>query len=379
MTLDHVMRIRQWRVACLQAESGSATRFHREHVVERQTPPIVVIGASAGGIQALVTLVAELPADIPAAILVVVHIGRARSTLPTVLARAGMLPASHAGDGERIEAGRISIAPPDQHLLVQGPFMSLTRGPKENHSRPAIDPLFRSAAVSYGPRAIGIILSGALSDGAVGLQMIKSHGGTAIVQDPADALVESMPASALRNVHADHILTAREIGVLLATDFDRLISRPEEGSMPFDESGARTTIDADKRALSEDRLDRHLTMYTCPDCGGTLWQVDAGDLAQFHCHIGHVWGADALLRNKSVELETALWSSVRLLEERAVLTRQVASQIREANGGEARARDIDEQAELDEQRASVIRSVLESPLNRTLALAEDEPSADAGA
>lgn len=338
--------------------------------MDRRTPPIVVIGASAGGVQALLALVAELPSDFPAAVLVVVHIGRGRSVLPTLLERSGVLPARHARNGELIERGRVYVAPPDLHLLVDGPLVRLSHGPRENHSRPAVDPLFRSAAVSCGSRTVGIILSGALSDGTVGLQMIKARGGIAIVQDPDEALVGGMPGSALRSVEADYILPARDIGRLLASDLGRLIEERERTAMSDDDYGARRTIEQTKQEQGADERDNQLTMYTCPDCGGTLWEVDAGQVPQFHCHVGHVWGTEALLGNKSVELESALWSGVRLFEERSVLMRQVASQIRETNGDDPRAEEVEEQARLDEDRAAVIRSVLESPLNRTLELVD---------
>ncbi len=190
---------------------------------------IVVVGGSAGGIEALVSLVAGLPVDVPCALFVVVHITpHATSRLPEILDRAGPLPVRHAEDGDAIVPGQIYVAPPDHHLLVHRNRVELTRGPRENRSRPAIDPLFRSAARAYGPQVIGVVLSGALYDGAAGLLAIKSRGGLAIVQDPADALIDSMPRSALRVVVADEVLPAAAIGPAIA----RLALNGGEAPMP---------------------------------------------------------------------------------------------------------------------------------------------------
>lgn len=174
---------------------------------------IIVVGGSAGAIEALITLVRALPADLPASVFVVIHTPpNAMSRLPEILGRAGQLPAGHGRAGEKTETGRISVAPPDQHLLVRPGRIELMRGPRENHSRPAIDPLFRSAARVYGPRVIGVLLSGALSDGAAGLLAVKARGGLVMIQDPAEAIVSSMPRNALELVEADHVLPAARIG-----------------------------------------------------------------------------------------------------------------------------------------------------------------------
>ena len=176
---------------------------------------IVVIGASMGGVPALRTLVSSLPEDFPAPLLVVLHIGNFPSILPELLAARCPLTAAHAVDGEKLEPGRIYIAPPDQHMVVDGRTVRLNRGPKEHHSRPAIDPLFVSAALSHGPGVIGVILTGMLDDGTSGLQAIKRCGGVAIVQDPKEAEAPSMPLSALRHVRVDHCAPVADIAALL--------------------------------------------------------------------------------------------------------------------------------------------------------------------
>ena len=293
---------------------------------------IVVIGASAGGIQALTTLVAGLPQDFPASLLVVVHVPPYTiSRLPEILNRAGPLPAAHAQQGEMIAPGRIYVAPPDRHLLVRTGWIELSRGPRENHARPAIDPLFRTAARVYGPRAIGIVLSGALYDGSMGLLAIKTRGGMAIVQDPREAIVDSMPRRAIERVAAEHILPVTDIAAAL-TDLVR---------QPVIAQGANNlvhTIDAEQRleaVIAEDFTEQasdgrleETTIFTCPDCGGVLWQGEEGPVLRFRCHVGHAFAPEVLLSQKSEELETALWSSLRLLKEKATLTLQLANRTR---------------------------------------------------
>ncbi|MDP9364956.1 MAG: chemotaxis protein CheB, partial [Chloroflexota bacterium] len=178
---------------------------------------IVVVGASAGGVEALVNLVRGIPANLPVAVFVVLHVpANATSLLPQILTRAGLLPAAHATDGAPIVHGQIVVAPPDHHLLIERDGIRLSRGPRENRSRPAVDPLFRSAARAFGPRAVGVVLSGSLDDGTSGLAAIKARGGVGIVQDPAEAVFPSMPLSAIEHVAVDHRLPASQIGPLLA-------------------------------------------------------------------------------------------------------------------------------------------------------------------
>ena len=335
---------------------------------------IVVIGASAGGIQALTTLVAYLPPDFPASLMVVVHIPPyAVSRLPEILSRSGPLPATHAQHGEVIEPGRIYIAPPDRHLLVRSGWIELSRGPRENHSRPAIDPMFRTAARAYGRRTIGIVLSGALYDGSMGLLAIKTRGGMAIVQDPREAIVDSMPRRAIERAAADHILPVTEIASAL-TD---LVQQPviaQGGNSMVD------TIDAEERleeVIAEDFAEQannerpeETTLFTCPDCGGVLWQGGDGPVLRFRCHVGHAFAPEVLLSQKSEELETALWSSLRLLKEKATLTLQLANRTRTSGNGKTAtqaAERIADQARLDERHAQVIQELLEampSPLDQ---------------
>jgi two-component system chemotaxis response regulator CheB len=317
----------------------------------------IVIGGSAGAIEALIALVHGLPFDLPATVLVVIHVpAGSQSLLPAILARSTQLPVTHAQHGEPVEQGRIYLAPPDRHMRIRHGQLELDRGPRENHSRPAIDPLFRSAARAYGPRAIGVILSGALYDGASGLLAVKTHGGLAIVQDPYEAITPSMPRSALDMVQADYVLPAKDIGPQL----ERLVLesiRAEEGNAMDEVERITRVIEQNFAEQVLNRRAGDTTVYTCPDCGGVLWQTDSG--GGFRCHVGHAYAAESLLVQKSEELETALWASVRLLRERAALTKQTAIRTL-ALGNEELATRIEEQARFDEQHAQVIRELLES-------------------
>src|SRR5918997_2437608 len=339
---------------------------------------IVVIGASAGGIQALTTLVAGLPGDFPASILVVVHIPPyAVSRLPEILSRSGPLLATHAQQGEAIAPGRIYIAPPDRHLLVRTGWIELSRGPRENHARPAIDPMFRTAARAYGRRTLGIVLSGALYDGSMGLLAIETRGGMAIVQDPKEAIVDSMPRRAIERVTAEHILPVAEIAAALS-DLVRQPVIAQGGTSMENATDAEERLEA---VIAEDFVEQagngraeETTLFTCPDCGGVLWQGGEGPVLRFRCHVGHAFAPEVLLSQKSEELETALWSSLRLLKEKATLTLQLANRTRTSgNGNAAQAERIADQAKLDERHAQVIQELLEampSPMDQAAVVAQ---------
>jgi len=232
---------------------------------------IIVIGASAGGVEALKALIAGLPANLPAALFVVLHIpAQSPSLLPEILSRAGRLAATHAADGAPIRRGQIYVAPPDQHLLVERGRLRVVRGPRENRYRPAVDPLFRTAALAYGPRVVGVILTGALDDGTAGLLAIKQRGGVAVVQDPAEALYSGMPRSALEHVAVDYCMPLAEIAPLLA----RLIGEPtqEEGMYPMPEELEQEVrlAEIDIAALTDDEHPGTPSAFSCPECGGVL-------------------------------------------------------------------------------------------------------------
>jgi two-component system chemotaxis response regulator CheB len=320
---------------------------------------IVVVGGSAGSIEVLAEFVAGLPPDFPGSIFVVVHFpGSVTSTLPRILSRSGPLTARHPHDGESIEPGRIYVAPPDCHLQVSDGQARLTGGPKENGHRPALDPLFRTAALSYGPRVVGIVLSGNLNDGTAGLLRIKQRGGLAMVQDPETALYQGMPRSAIEHVAVDHVLPVEEISALVA----KLASRPAEslevrGGMS-EETISDTT--ADEIAMSDRQRQPGLpSTMSCPECHGVLWEVNDEDLVQFRCRVGHAYSAEALLVHQSEQLEAALWTGLRALEEHSALARRLAARA-ESRGHRYSASSFTEQAMDAEQHASVIRGVLHS-------------------
>ncbi|MFL6211585.1 MAG: chemotaxis protein CheB [Pyrinomonadaceae bacterium] len=322
---------------------------------------IIVIGASAGGVEALRQLIHDLPVDLPAALFVVLHLPpQSPSMLPLILARAGQLDARHATDGEEIKRGRIYIAPPDRHLLLEHERVCVTHGPKENRHRPAVDPLFRSAALVYGPRVVGVILTGALDDGTAGLRNVKQRGGVAVVQDPREALYSGMPSSAVKNVKIDYCLPLAEIGPLVAQ-----LARAEaaeEGDYPVsDDLKLENQITENNYEAVIENVEKlgQPSAMTCPECHGTLWEMHEGELLRFRCHVGHAYSADSLLAEQNEALEDALWAAVRALEENAQLARRAAARARAREHGEQGVSSrMDRKAELTEARARLVRQML---------------------
>lgn len=311
---------------------------------------IVVVGASAGGVEALKTLVRELPASLPAAVLIVLHVSpTGASVLPGILGRAGRLAAAHAVDGERIVRGRIYVAPPDHHMLVEDDRIRVTRGPRENGHRPAVDPLFRTAAESHGAHVLGIILSGALDDGSAGLAVIRAHGGVAIVQDPGEALSPGMPSSAIVHASPEHVLPVAKIGRLVAELAGGAPARPRE---PV----AQAPRPKGWRAGAEPLPKGVVSDFTCPDCGGTLWESEQGNLVSFRCRVGHAFSVESLYDGKRDVLESALWASVRAFEEQAGLARRLATQML-ASGDERLAETYELQAREAEHRGTLVQEV----------------------
>lgn len=321
---------------------------------------VVVIGFSAGGVEALARLVAELPNDFPAAIFVVHHFpAESVSALPNILRRAGPLDAAHPTNGQKIEPGRIYVGRPDQHLLIRGDRILLTRGPRENGHRPGIDPLFRTAAKSYGSRAIGVVLSGTLDDGTLGLMMIKQHGGVTVVQDPEEALYQGMPLSAIQKVAVDYVLPIAEIATLLV----RLAHERSESLMeqPFETSPEEEAVpdpaEGVTLALEEDTLSGPPSALTCPDCGGALWQRQNGDLIRYRCHVGHAFTAEGLLVSQDGAVEQALWSALRALQEKAELGHRMAERSRD-RGLHKSAFQFESVAKEAEHGSHVLRQLL---------------------
>ncbi|MCC6175452.1 MAG: chemotaxis protein CheB [Chloroflexi bacterium] len=326
---------------------------------------IVVVGASAGGVEALRAVVRWLPADLPAAVFVVLHLpSTASSYLPEILHRAGPLPAVPARDGEPIEPGRIYVAPPDYHLVLAPGVMRVRRGPRENNHRPAIDPLFRSAARSYGPRTVGVVLSGNLYDGTLGLMAVKQAGGITIIQDPADALFGDMPKSALDRVDVDYCLPAAEIGRALGALASEPAARREPARVRGDGWMAENVYERDASIEQEvaygatDERPGQPAVYSCPDCHGTLWEVRNGRLAQYECRVGHTYSEESLLIAQTEALESALWAAFRALEEKASLARRLTARARE-RGLAASVAAFEEQERAALEQAELVRRALD--------------------
>ena len=286
---------------------------------------VVAVGASAGGVEALTQFAAGLPRDLPYAVLVVLHLpASSPSVLAQILDRSGPLPAVWARDGEQLKPGTIYVAVPNRHLLVSGDHILLSEGPTENGHRPAINALFRSVALSCGGAGIGVVLSGVLDDGVLGLAAIRSRGGTTIVQMPTDALFPSMPLNALEAGVVDHESTAGDIGQLLA----RLAERPVRdcGTAPGAELELENRIATGRRFSTEFDADElgPPSGYTCPDCNGSLMEVG---LVNYRCRVGHAWTGNALLRARDHEVESALWAAIRSLQEKAKLSRRLADNL----------------------------------------------------
>lgn len=317
-------------------------------------PNIIVIGASAGGVNALRQIVRSLPEKLQAALFVVMHVpADSPSLLPDILSAAGALKAQHAKDGARILPSRIYVAPPDHHMLIEAGRIRLTRGPQENRHRPAVDPLFRTAARTYGPRVLGIVLSGNLDDGTIGLHVIKSEGGVTIVQDPDEAMFSSMPWNAIRSVKPDFILTADAI----ATKILELAVGPWKAKAAAPQAGVRTPEGEKMREEEDERVGGKPSAFTCPDCNGTLWELEEGDLLHFRCRVGHAFSENGMHNGNSDAVEAALWSALRSLEESAALERRLAHQAALRNDPASAAR-FNEIASGREQQALTIRRML---------------------
>ncbi|AUB42715.1 cheB, two-component system, chemotaxis family, response regulator CheB [Nostoc flagelliforme CCNUN1] len=340
---------------------------------------IIVIGTSAGGLKALGAILGALPTEIDAVFFIVQHLAADKpSILPQILADVGSLPASHPVDGESIQTGRIYVAPPDYHLLVNQGSMRVVRGPQENRFRPAIDALFRSAARAYGTRVVGVVLTGYLDDGTVGLQAIKKRGGVAIVQDPNEAEYPSMAKSALRYVNVDYCLPLAEIPDLLV----QLSKEPaaQEEAYPVTEEIEIESKIAEQQMNTQEFLKNveaigTRTTYTCPECNGSIWQIGKEQPLRFRCHTGHSFTANVFLAEQTQNLENALWSAVRVMEEKVTFSRQMAEQMRNSNLTSAATKFEDHAMNLDKE-VSLVRGIILNGFatKRTIApIEEDQP------
>ncbi|MFT7841724.1 chemotaxis protein CheB [Saccharothrix sp. BKS2] len=315
---------------------------------------LIVVGASAGGVEALRALVAGLPADLPAAVAVVLHmpLGGA-SALAAILRRSGALPAVFAQSGMPLTRGQVHVAPPDHHLLVVENRFALSHGPTENGHRPAVDALFRSAAIALGPRVTGVVLSGVLDDGVAGVVAIRARGGRVAVQDPADALHPGMPENALRHVRPELVLPAADLGPALAKlareHVELSSATPASPQMEQEEQEERIVRDWRVTMGTGTHMIGETSEYTCPDCSGVLNEIAPGTL-RFRCQIGHAWSVEALAQAQGDAFEKALWTALRTLEEKVRLSERMAEAARARGDGRQAGRY---QSRLDESLRAV--------------------------
>ena len=322
------------------------------------TPRLVVIGASYGGVRAMQILASQLPKHFPAPIVAVQHIGSFNSVLPEMMSRNTALSVSHVNDGEKLRAGHIHVAPPDHHVIVEGDVLRLSRGAKEHHTRPAIDPLFRSAAASWGNRVIGVLLTGLLDDGTAGLQAIKERGGVAVVQDPTDAEMPSMPLSAIRYVHVDRIVTLTEMGTALMSIVSEEPPPPPAIEEPW-------IVHENEILLAEGDFMEHLraiakpSTFVCPDCKGALWEIDGAQPKRYRCHTGHAFTLRTLLHSQAEATDMALWTAYQGLQEKELLLKSLAESHGSAGEAQEAAR-LEEEARRVREHGEMLRKMIES-------------------
>ncbi|WP_336027249.1 chemotaxis protein CheB [Geodermatophilus sp. FMUSA9-8] len=323
------------------------------------TRDLVVIGASAGGVEALRELLAGLPADLPAAVLVTLHIpSSGRSALAAVLGRVSALPVRSAEDGMPLTPGTVTVAVPDRHLLVVDGHLSLSRGPRENGHRPAVDVLFRSAARARGPRVVSLVLSGALDDGTAGTIAVRARGGVGLAQDPEEALYASMPLHAAEVGGADHVVPLAGMPALL----DRLTREAVDAADVLPPTDLMTTetemAQLDPGAMDADERPGTPSGFGCPSCHGSLFSITEGGMERYRCRVGHAWSPEALAAEQAQALEGALWMALRGLEERAALSRRMGDRAA-ANGHRHSATAFRRRHDEALRAAGLLRGMLE--------------------
>jgi two-component system, chemotaxis family, protein-glutamate methylesterase/glutaminase len=320
---------------------------------DRVTAPerhhIVVIGASAGGVETLQRVVSGLPDDLPATICIVLHVHPGSpSALASILRRATTLPCRAAVDGEDLHDGEILVAPPDRHLAIADSHVTLTVGPRENGHRPSVDVLFRSAAEAHDGRVIGVVLSGTRDDGTAGLAVIKAHGGGTIVQDPEEALYAGMPANAIAHVDVDRVVPSGEIA-------DAIVSMVHEGPPAADHP----------RNPGPAPLPGTPVLTACPECGGVLDEHREAGLTQWRCKVGHRYSPESLADAQGESVEASMWVAVRALEDRQALLERMGMQL-ESRGHTRSATSFRRRAREAAAHARVVRAALAEAASTTL-------------
>jgi two-component system chemotaxis response regulator CheB len=327
--------------------------------MDERPSTLVVVGASAGGVEALTTLASGLPDDLEAAVCAVLHLpASAESRLAEIISRAGPLPAVQARGGERLLRGRIYVAPPDRHLTIRGEHVLVTRGAHENGVRPSIDVLFRSAALAYGRSSVAVVLSGTRDDGVAGASAVGGRGGCVFVQDPDDSLFSALPMHTVVRDHPDRVLPLAELAGAITSAVARLSTE-----VPMRENGDEDmTLETEYAALDAEMLGRdsppgQSSVYSCPECGGVLWELDDAELLRFRCRVGHAYSADGAVDAQGESVETALWTALRALQERAQLSERLAARVGGAGARQSQAR-FEELASEARAQAEVIRRLL---------------------
>jgi two-component system chemotaxis response regulator CheB len=309
-------------------------------------------------LEALTRLLPDIPADIPAALFIVLHMpAQNPGLLPQILSRYSSLAVNPVVNGEPVKPGHIYVAAPDYHLIIESGKVHLLRGPRENRHRPAVDVLFRSAALAYGPRVTGVVLTGALDDGTAGLFAIKRRGGMAVIQDPKDALFSSMPQNAAENVQIDFAVPLTEMGPLLARLAYQEAPAAQKFPAPQEMQKEGRIMDLDMNTLNNDDKIGTPSVFSCPECHGVLWELHDGDLTRYRCRVGHAFSPESMAAEQSEALETALWMALKTLEESASLSRRMVERARQ-RGQPAIANRFAQREQDALERAQLIHDVL---------------------
>ncbi len=311
---------------------------------------VVAIGGSAGALSGLKRIAEDLPADVPAAVFVATHVpADGISAMPHILSRCGALFATHAIDGAPITPGRIFIAPPNFHLILERNVMRVVDTARENGHRPSIDVLLRSAAIAFGDLACGVLLSGTLDDGVAGMNSIRKAGGMTIAQDPADALFPDMPRNAIAADAVQRTATTDELGMVILESVADIVGKA--GGVPISQAAP------DERSIGAP------SRFTCPDCGGTLWEADENGDLRFRCRTGHAYNPNAMLSAQRDSMENSLWTALRILEERVDFFHRMSRRARDRGDPRTADRYANEAQHLQADQGH-IRSALESVVSR---------------
>src|SRR3954447_13573513 len=340
---------------------------------------LTVIGGSAGGIEALTSVVAALPSSTRAPVLAVIHVlATHRSRLPEILQRHTALEVAHATDGEKLRPGTVRIAPPDHHVVVVDGGLRLSRGPRENRHRPSIDVLFRSAVRWHGADVTAVLLSGGPGDGVGGLSLVKAAGGVTLVQDPAQSFSPALPEDAIETVGPDFVGSASELGARVGA---RLRGEPQSNrQLGSSDAGVHDDLHDELRVEAQGEM-AGVEMtgsgwkpsgFACPDCNGALWELGGDRLIRFRCRVGHSYAAESLLDGQAEELEEALWSAINVMEERSELSRRLADRADEHGFSETSQRYRSTSDDMHKQ-ADHIRALLASDSGFTLEAGDEPP------